>query len=64
MNFSWIGSKRSLEVSPKARLVDDAEVDALMRKMEAVKWIPENGFLKDQVLEKSEREDYRETRAA
>ena len=64
MNFSWISSKRSLEVSPKARLVEDAEVDALMRKMEAVKWKPENGFLKDQVLEKSEREAYRETRAA
>ena len=64
MNFSWIGSKRNLEVSPKARLVDDAEVDALMRKMEAVKWKPENGFLKDQVLEKSERETFRETRAA
>jgi hypothetical protein len=64
MNFSWIGSKRSLEVSPKARLVDDAEVDALLRKMEAVKWKPENGFLKDQVLEKSDLEAYRENRAA
>jgi hypothetical protein len=64
MNFSWIGSKRSLEVSPKARLVDDAEVDALLRKLEAVKWKPENGFLRDQVLDKSELEAYRESRAA
>jgi hypothetical protein len=64
MNFSWIGSKRSLEVSPKARLVDDAEVDALLRKIEAVKWKPENGFLKDLVLDKSELETSRESRAA
>jgi hypothetical protein len=64
MNFSWIGSKRSLEVSPKARLVDDAEVDALLRKIEAVKWRPENGFLKDQVLDRSELETCRESRAA
>jgi hypothetical protein len=64
MNFSWIGSKRSLEVSPKARLVDDAEVDALLRKIEAVKWKPENGFLKDQVLDKAELETCRESRAA
>ena len=26
MIFSWIGRKRSLEVSPRARLVDDAEI--------------------------------------
>ena len=64
MNFSWIGSKRSLEVSPKARLVDDAEVDALTRKIKALNWTPENGFLKDQVLDRPDREGYRETRAA
>jgi hypothetical protein len=64
MNFSWIGSKRSLEVSPKARLVDDAEATALLRKLESLQWKPENGFLKDQVLDRSELEAFRENRAA
>ncbi len=64
MMFSWIGRKRSLEVSPKARLVDDAEVDALLRKLEGVQYQPSNGFLKDQVLERSELDAYRESRAA
>jgi hypothetical protein len=64
MNFSWIGSKRSLEVSPKARLVDDAEATALLRKLESLQWKPENGFLKDQVLDRSELEAFREYRAA
>lgn len=64
MMFSWIGRKRSLEVSPKARLVDDAEVDALLRKLEGVQYQPSNGFLKDQVLERAELDAYRESRAA
>jgi hypothetical protein len=64
MNFSWIGSKRSLEVSPKARLVNDAEAEALQRKLESLQWKPENGFLKDQVLDRSELEAFREPRAA
>jgi hypothetical protein len=64
MTFSWIGNKRSLEVSPKARLVNDAEADALLRKLESVQWRPENGFLKDQMLDKSELEAFREPRAA
>jgi hypothetical protein len=64
MNFSWIGSKRSLEVSPKARLVDDAEVDALLRKFEGLQFKPENGFLKDEVPEKVAGETFRESRAA
>ena len=64
MMFSWIGRKRSLEVSPKARLVDDAEVDELLRKLEGVQYQPSNGFLKDQVLERSELDAYRESRAA
>jgi hypothetical protein len=64
MNFSWIGSKRSLEVSPKARLVDDAEVDALLRKFEGLQFKPENGFLKDQAPDMAAGETYRESRAA
>lgn len=64
MIFSWIGRKRSLEVSPKARLVDDAEVDALLRKLEGLEYRPSNGFLRDQVLERSELDAYRESRAA
>jgi hypothetical protein len=64
MTFSWIGSKRSLEVSPKARLVDDAEADALLRKIEALQFKPANGFLKDQVLDRAELPAYRESRAA
>jgi len=64
MTFSWIGSKRSLEVSPKARLVADAEADALLRKIAALQFKPANGFLKDQVLDKSELDAYRESRAA
>jgi hypothetical protein len=64
MNFSWIGSKRSLEVSPKARLVGDAEVDALLRKFEGLQFKPENGFLKDQAPDKVADESFRESRAA
>lgn len=64
MNFSWIGRKRSLEVSPKARLVDDAEADVLLRKLEALQFRPANGFLKDQVVDRSGLESYREIRAA
>ena len=64
MNFTWIGSKRSLEVSPKARLVDDAEVDALLRKFQGLQFKPENGFLKDQAPDRVAGEAYRESRAA
>ncbi len=64
MNFSWIGSKRSLEVSPKARLVDDAEVDALLRKFESLQFKPENGFLKDHAPDSAETQTFRESRAA
>ena len=47
MNLSWIGRNRSLELSPRARLVDDVEADALRRKREALQWRPQNGFLLD-----------------
>ena len=51
MSLSWI-SNRSLRISPRARLVDDGEADALRRKLEQIEWRPQNGFLKDQVVER------------
>ena len=51
MSLSWI-SNRSLKISPRVRLVDDGEAEALRRKLEHIQWRPENGFLKDQVIEK------------
>lgn len=61
MTLSWIGRNRSLAVSPKVRLVADAESDALRRKLESVQWRPENGFLKDEPLAE---QDLREPCAA
>jgi hypothetical protein len=43
-----MGRNRSLELSPRARLVDDVEVEALRRKREAMQWRPSNGFLLDE----------------
>ena len=51
MSLSWI-TNRSLKVSPRVRLVDDADAAALRRKLETLEWKPENGFLKDQVVER------------
>jgi len=48
MNLSWIGRNRSLELSPRARLVDDIDADVLQRKREALAWRPQNGFLRDE----------------
>jgi hypothetical protein len=48
MNLSWINRKRSLELSPRARLVDDIDAKVLERKREALAWRPANGFLKDE----------------
>jgi hypothetical protein len=48
MNLSWINRKRSLELSPRARLVDDIDAKVLERKREALAWRPQNGFLKDE----------------
>jgi hypothetical protein len=48
MSLSWINRKRSLEISPRARLVDDLEAEALLRKLESLQWRPENGFLRDE----------------
>lgn len=52
MSLSWI-SNRSLKLSPRARLVADGEAEALRRKLENLDWRPQNGFLKDQVIEKT-----------
>jgi hypothetical protein len=48
MNLLWIGRNRSLEVSPRARLVDDVDAAVLQRKREALQWRPANGFLRDE----------------
>jgi hypothetical protein len=48
MNLSWIGRNRSLELSPRARLVDDIDAEVLQRKREALDWRPQNGFLRDE----------------
>jgi hypothetical protein len=48
MNLSWINRKRSLELSPRVRLVDDVDAKALECKREALAWRPQNGFLKDE----------------
>jgi hypothetical protein len=50
MNLTWIGRNRSLELSPRARLVDDVAAEALRRKREQLQWRPRNGFLVDDVL--------------
>jgi hypothetical protein len=47
MNLSWINRNRSLELSPRARLVDDIDARLLQQKREALAWRPQNGFLKD-----------------
>ena len=48
MSLSWIGRNRSLEMSPRARLVDDLDAEVLQRKREALAWRPQNGFLSDE----------------
>jgi hypothetical protein len=63
MSFSWF-SNRSLKVSPRARLVEDGESEALRRKLESVDWKPANGFLKDQVQDRAQTGQGRGTRAA
>ena len=63
MSLSWV-SNRSLKVSPRARLVDDGEAEALLRTLEQIEWRPENGFLKDQVIEKTPLAGSRAARAA
>jgi hypothetical protein len=48
MNLTWIGRNRSLELSPRARLVDEVAAEALRRKREELQWRPRNGFLVDE----------------
>jgi hypothetical protein len=57
-------SDHSLNVSTKARLVDDGDSEALRRKLESIQWKPANGFLRDQVQERSEPDAPRVKRAA
>jgi hypothetical protein len=63
MIFSWFGD-HSLDVPTKARLVEDGESEALRRKLESVQWRPANGFLRDQVQERSQPDAPRAKRAA
>ena len=63
MNLTWIGRNRSLEVSPRARLVADGETEALRQKLEALQWRPQNGFLRDESQGRV-AEDERTERAA
>jgi hypothetical protein len=64
MSLSWINRKRSLEISPRARLVDDVEAEALLRKIESLQWRPENGFLKDGSTGRNDLLEERADRAA
>jgi len=57
MNLTWIGRNRSLEMSPRARLVDDLDAEVLQRKREALQWRPQNGFLKDDIEERDSVEE-------
>ncbi len=54
MNLSWIGRNRSLELSPRARLVNDVDADMLQRKRDALAWRPQNGFLREEQNERLE----------
>jgi hypothetical protein len=63
MNLIWVGRNRSLELSPRARLVDDVDAEVLRRKREALQWRPSNGFLLDDARQLAEI-DQQEDRAA
>lgn len=63
MIFSLFGDD-SLRVPTRVRLVDDGDSEALRRKLESVEWKPANGFLRDQVQQRSEPDVTRGKRAA
>ena len=63
MIFSLFGD-HSLKVPTKVRLVEDGDSEALRRKLESVEWKPANGFLRDQVQEKSQPDATHGKRAA
>lgn len=63
MIFSLFGDG-SLKVPTKARLVDAGASETLRRKLDSVEWKPANGFLRDQVQERSQPEATRGKRAA
>ncbi len=54
MDMSWIGRHSNLILSPRVRLVDDGEADALRRKREQLKWRPRRGFLLDEASSRRE----------
>ena len=51
MSLTWIAN-RSINVSPRVRLVADEDAEALRRKREALAGRPEGGFLRDQPVER------------
>jgi hypothetical protein len=63
MNLIWIGRNRSLELSPRARLVNEEEANALRRKREQLQWRPQNGFLVEDGNEPSRNADAAERAA-
>ena len=63
MIFSVFGD-HSLKVPTKVRLVEAGDSEALRRKLESVEWRPANGFLRDQVQEKSQPDATHGKRAA
>ena len=63
MIFSLFGD-HSLKVPTKVRLVEAGDSEALRRKLETLEWKPENGFLKDQVIERPDAVASRGMRAA
>ena len=54
--------ERSGDVQQAQQLRREAE--ALRRKLEAIEWRPQNGFLKDQIVEKDDLVSVRAPRAA
>ena len=62
MSLSWIGRIRSLELSPRARLVDDVAAEALRRKLETLQWRPQNGFIREELPERLD--DYEQVERA
>lgn len=54
MYMDWIRRNSNLVLSPRVRLVDDGEADALRRKREQLKWRPRRGFLLDEAASRKE----------
>ena len=64
-NSSTLRLRSATESNDPHRIaVDDAEADALLRKLESLEWRPQNGFLKDEVDSRREQLEERADRAA